>query len=130
MVFVKTSLGTQTCHKCRFLNYNLQGMLAWVGLWRQLLSATSSWIYKMLVACASDNKGRSLFSTTNIMLFIVTSNALDRWYKRTSSHSMNLYHRCSLKNTLKYHCFSQTWSVLWKTRTKSALFLLLLLLVI
>ena len=34
-------------------------------------------IYKMLVACASENKGRSLLNIMTVMFFIVTSNAID-----------------------------------------------------
>ena len=32
-----------------------------MGLWKQLLPTIVECIYKMLVACASDNEGRSLF---------------------------------------------------------------------
>ena len=38
----------------------IQGKPACIGLSRQLLPTTHGFIYKMLVACASDNKGRSL----------------------------------------------------------------------
>ena len=34
----------------------IQGRPAWIGVWRQLLPTTFGCIYKMLVACASDNE--------------------------------------------------------------------------
>ena len=43
----------------QMLFLRIQWRLAWIGLWRQLLPPTSGCVYKMLVACASDNKGRS-----------------------------------------------------------------------
>lgn len=39
----------------------IQGELAWSGLWKRFLPISLSCIYKMLVACANDNKGRSIF---------------------------------------------------------------------
>ena len=34
-------------------------------------------MYKMLVACASDNEGKESFYIMNVMFFIVTSNTVD-----------------------------------------------------
>jgi hypothetical protein len=39
----------------------IQGRPPWIGLWWQLLPTTLTCVYKMLVACASDTEGRSLF---------------------------------------------------------------------
>ena len=58
MIFVKTSHGTQKCH---FLDYK-KGWLELV-FEKQVLSITSRYIYKMLLACASDNKGSGLFKS-------------------------------------------------------------------
>ena len=58
MVFMKTSYDTQNCHQCCFLEYN-EGWLELVfeGNFFELYLPC---MYKMLVACASINKGRSL----------------------------------------------------------------------
>ena len=76
MVFVKTSNGTQKCHKCPFLT---QGRPNWIGVWRQLLPTTFGCIYKMLVTFASDREGSNLFYIMKAMFFIVTSNTLKSW---------------------------------------------------
>ena len=85
----------------------IQGRLTCISLWRQLFLATCRCIYKMLVVCVSDNKGRSLLLMTNVMFFIVTSNTLDSKQNITSMikkdffFSMNLYHSCPCTLSLK-----------------------------
>ena len=76
MVFVKTPHAMQKCHKLLFSW--IQGRPAWIGLWRQLLPTTFDCVYKMLVACASDNEGRSLFYVMNVMFFIAILSTLDK----------------------------------------------------
>ena len=55
----------------------IQGRPAWNDIWMQLLPTTSRCMYKMLVACASDNEGKESFYIMNVMFFIVTSNTVD-----------------------------------------------------
>ena len=47
----------------------IQERLTWIGLWSQRLPYTSRCIYKMLVACTHDKKGRNLLTPWMLCFF-------------------------------------------------------------
>ena len=111
VAFVKMSHGMQKCHKCHFLEYK-EGWLELVfggNFCKQDLDVCTF----VLIACASDNEGRSLlyqcyFFHCYFKHFKKQSKHYIHDIKRLLLYPMNLYHWCPYKVSSKMIFFFQS----------------------
>ena len=109
IVLVKTPHGTQKCHKYPFLEYKESQLEC--SLEASFCQLHLDVFNKMLVACASDNEGRSLIYYERYILHLLLTHS---WWqskhdiydiKKLILCSTNLYHRCPYKLSFKMQSF-------------------------